>query len=282
MIPSPVTESLPSSNWTSLLWNVQTRVHNETGYWGPVDAIHQFCEPHYQTSPYLCEFYNTLSSFVFLGLAVYIWKNFPQFAQQDVYIRVALVWLAIISMGSILFHGTMRYSFQLMDEFPMVGFMATLLCGKVSLWKHYARLGQALVVLSCVFLLYIYVVLGLYEIFLHGFTLLVVVDVIAGVTQTFHARYKTIQIHALAFGLFTILTGRFAWEMENRLCHSTPSVWPLHSVWHLFGCWSAWTALVFTFVSRMPPNARLDGDWVPALGLAKADASIQIRSSKRD
>jgi dihydroceramidase len=259
---------------------VPTRVHNETGYWGPVDAIHQFCEPHYQTSPYLCEFYNTLSSFIFIGLAVYVWMYFPQMAQQDIYVRIALLWLALISVGSILFHGTMRYSFQLLDEFPMVGFMATLLCGKVSLWKHYAVLGQVFVVVSCVWLLYVYVVQAAYEIFLHGFTLLCVVDVIVGLLQPFHPRYKKIQMHALVVGLIAILSGRVAWETENRLCHVTPSVWPLHSVWHMLGCWSAWTQLVFTFLSRLPASETLHDEWLPGLWLSKADATQPL--AKRD
>ena len=34
--------------------------------WGKIDAAHIFCEPKYATSPYFAEFYNAISSFVYV------------------------------------------------------------------------------------------------------------------------------------------------------------------------------------------------------------------------
>ena len=42
-----------------------------TGYWGKATAVHQFCEPKYATSPYVAEFYNSISSFLYVFAACY-------------------------------------------------------------------------------------------------------------------------------------------------------------------------------------------------------------------
>ena len=86
---------------SSSLWQIQTRVHNETGYWGPVDANHQFCEPHYVTTHYLAEPYNAISSFIYIIVAYAAFRR----TKGAAWIQVMCLWLAVIGVGSFLFHG---------------------------------------------------------------------------------------------------------------------------------------------------------------------------------
>ena len=40
------------------------------GYWGPVDALHTFCEPKYVTHPKAAEFYNSIGSLIYCVAAL--------------------------------------------------------------------------------------------------------------------------------------------------------------------------------------------------------------------
>ena len=96
------------------LLQIPTQVHNITGFWGPVDAVHQFCEPHYATSFYVCEFFNGLSSIVFVLTAWHCYRTLPSNDKSSDmnYIRSLCGWLGLIGIGSIAFHSTMRRASQ--------------------------------------------------------------------------------------------------------------------------------------------------------------------------
>ena len=152
-------------------WQIPTRVHNATGFWGPVDAVHQFCEPHYATTYYAAEFYNGLSSIVFVLTAWQCYRTLPDSSSTSsstdiMWIRGLCGWLALIGVGSILFHLTMRRTSQFLDEGPMIFFMANSIMAKVH--KHpytqrYANTCRVVVALGSVALLWVYAILELYE-----------------------------------------------------------------------------------------------------------------------
>ena len=246
-----------SSEWTWPINNM-AHTHNVTGFWGPVEANHAFCEPHYAVSPYIAEFFNSTSSLIFMLVALFI--NFP----TDPFIQVSRVWLLAIGLGSMLFHGTMRYEMQLADEIPMVGFVTTLMIAKISMphpWLiGYIGLANALVIFVALALIGIYVIWDEYEIFIHGFTLLVIVDSILNVAvwqNKASTKWEKLQTRSHMVGFFAILLGRVAWESEHYFCVSYPSVWPLHVVWHLLSCTSAYGSMTSTYVMRAKENAKM-------------------------
>lgn len=226
------------------LLQIPTRVHNQTGFWGPVDAVHQFCEPHYRTTYYSCEFFNSLSSIIFVLTAWHCYRTLPQSNNPDMmWIRCLCAWLGMIGVGSILFHMTMRRASQFLDEGPMIFFMATSIMGKVH--KHpftqrYANVYRLLVAIGSLVLLWIYAVLEAYEIFVHGFTGLIAFEVVGGVY--FYSRGEG--YHAIA-ALVSIIIARMFWETEQRLCEKYPNIWPLHVVFHLVACRSSYHWLQF-------------------------------------
>ena len=81
-----------------------------TGYWGKATAVHQFCEPKYAMSPYVAEFYNSLSSFIYVFTACYALSK-PA-ARNDPLILFTGVSIAVIGLGSVAFHGTMLFEFE--------------------------------------------------------------------------------------------------------------------------------------------------------------------------
>lgn len=208
---------------------INKRVHNATGFWGPVDAVHQFCEAHYSTTHYLAECYNAISSLWYIYLAYHLLFSQKQESSKAWILPALAGWLGMIGIGSFLFHGTMRRSMQLLDEGPMMGSIATALWWKLGLhpWsRNRAVLWRSLMVALNVGIVLFYVWVGSYELFVHGFTGMACFDAVLSYSL------KLGKKHLLNQCVATILFARIFWEMENMWCDVYPRVWMAHIVWH--------------------------------------------------
>jgi dihydroceramidase len=270
-----------ATTFTSLLFSpVTDKTQNITGYWGTVDTTTTFCEPHYSWSPYFAEFVNAWSSLIYVVVGSYVMRKFanddddktttaqPSFFMG--YLPMAGLWLVAIGLGSFLFHGTMRYSMQLLDELPMVGLMWSVIMHKATSKQHagihkYGTLIQIFISLQAVTWVTAYLYLELYEVFLHGFTAMVFTDAIlayllqsaAGPSSSSKlvvALKQKVNRHAVAY----ILVGKAVWELENHLCPSMPSIWPMHTIWHLFSAASAYHTCYFGHLCQLTTDEELD------------------------
>lgn len=90
-----------------------------SGFWDEVTATIDWCEENYVVSHYVAEAANTISNSGFILLAGY---TFYSALKNKLEKRFALVSLGfgIVGIGSWLFHMTLKYEFQLLDELPMV------------------------------------------------------------------------------------------------------------------------------------------------------------------
>jgi len=94
---------------------------HDTGFWGKVDAIQDWCEPNYVVTIYVAEFFNTISTapMILLSIAgIYYTLKIAKLNEM----RYVMCFMSLIAtgIGSMLFHGTLRYHFQLLDELPMM------------------------------------------------------------------------------------------------------------------------------------------------------------------
>ncbi|CDK24408.1 unnamed protein product [Kuraishia capsulata CBS 1993] len=96
-----------------------TPYHGEEGYWGPVTATIDWCEENYVISRYFAEFVNSITNLSFFFLAGYHLYSAVKNKHGVLYIFIA-IGMAFVGFGSWLFHMTLRYEFQLMDELPMI------------------------------------------------------------------------------------------------------------------------------------------------------------------
>jgi hypothetical protein len=87
-----------------------------------------WCEKNYVVSQYIAEYWNTLSG-IAIGISALYWRVTSNiWVYKGLYttnvIRksfVSVFWyLIIVSLGTMLFHGTLLYKYQLMDELPML------------------------------------------------------------------------------------------------------------------------------------------------------------------
>jgi len=85
-------------------------------YWGPATSTMNFCEMDYYLSPYIAEFINTFSNLSYLYLAGFgLW-----YTPGDLVVRWSYVLSSVVGIGSILFHASMKYEMQLVDELSML------------------------------------------------------------------------------------------------------------------------------------------------------------------
>lgn len=89
-----------------------------SGYWGAPTSSIDFCEANYSHSFYVAEFFNSLSSssMVIAG-ALGLWLHFKS---AETRLRLAFVLLAVVGIGSIVFHATLHFEHQMLDELPML------------------------------------------------------------------------------------------------------------------------------------------------------------------
>ena len=93
---------------------------NMTGYWGPITASVDWCEDNYVVTHYIAEFANTVSSLPMVLVSLYaLWWGL-RYGRGNFYFVAACVSSACVGLGSMLFHGTLTKTGQVLDEVPML------------------------------------------------------------------------------------------------------------------------------------------------------------------
>ena len=97
-------------------------VDNE-GYFGKGTSEIDWCENNYVHTRYIAEFANSTTSLIYCLLAVFSYIESMEQLSKDpgaIKFQLLLVSLWSVGIGSTLFHGTLLYWAQLLDELPMV------------------------------------------------------------------------------------------------------------------------------------------------------------------
>lgn len=85
------------------------------GYWGPRTASVDWCEPNYVYTPYIAEFFNTLSSLAIVGSGVFGLSSYGRYSYHRRFFFPSAL-MVLIGLGSVAFHGTLQYWGQALDE----------------------------------------------------------------------------------------------------------------------------------------------------------------------
>ena len=213
------------------------------GIWGPHDSLHTFCEDSYAVSTLAAEPFNAFGSFCYTTIGL---VNLVRLKRLGLPLswRATCGWwsLVIVGVGSSLFHTTMRYHMELLDEIPMLILVA---CGSLQasdihpLGKRWRWRGLALIDVVLVgglsAVMVVYLVTRIFGLFITGFTVGTVFLLGLHVLGDWGPAYSFLGTRASV----RIILARVAWELENHLCQTHPYLWPLHNVWHLGSCLAA-------------------------------------------
>ncbi|KAF1837209.1 alkaline ceramidase-like protein [Decorospora gaudefroyi] len=91
----------------------------QDGWFSPVTATLDWCEENYVVTQYSAEIINTLTNVLFMYLAVKGIRNCLKNGHDTVFL-VAFIGYLLVGTGSFLFHATLKYPMQLVDELSMI------------------------------------------------------------------------------------------------------------------------------------------------------------------
>ncbi|KAJ8116732.1 hypothetical protein OPT61_g1908 [Boeremia exigua] len=98
----------------------------QDGYWGPVTSTLDWCEENYVVTTYAAEIVNTLTNLLFMYLASKGIQNCLKYGHDTVFL-VTFIGYVLVGTGSFLFHATLKYPMQLVDELSMI-YTTCLMC----------------------------------------------------------------------------------------------------------------------------------------------------------
>ncbi|KAJ2762456.1 hypothetical protein IWQ56_005038 [Coemansia nantahalensis] len=87
------------------------------GVWGDVTSSVDWCEPNYEWTPYIAEFFNSWSSMAMVVLGEACARMNPTGNAAFTLLGRSIT---VVGIGSWLFHATLKYPMQMLDELPML------------------------------------------------------------------------------------------------------------------------------------------------------------------
>lgn len=112
---------MPGIAWHGVLASARVRAPMTTpaeGFWGPPTSTVDWCETNYEHFHHVAELFNSVSSLamVFGGLLALVLHR----RVLERRFLAAFAMLAVVGLGSIGFHATLRFQLQMLDELPML------------------------------------------------------------------------------------------------------------------------------------------------------------------
>jgi dihydroceramidase len=187
-------------------------------YWGQPDSLVSWCEEKYTVTNYVSEFKNTFSNLVYFAI--------PLIFTEKIYKSINFS-IFLMGLGSILFHGTSRYIFQLCDEVPMIFVTSNLI-------NLFGGQGRDLILFTRLCLAG-YILFRMYDIFLFLFTSHILYLLHSAFNLT--SRNKKARNY-LYKSIGCMTSGKILWDIEQNYCDSYDWIYNLHSLWHFLSALS--------------------------------------------
>ncbi|KAE8152131.1 ceramidase [Aspergillus avenaceus] len=99
---------------------------SKAGYWSPVTSTLNWCEEDYYATIYSAEIINTVTNLLFMWLGIKGIRSCRRNGHDSIF-EVAYYGYLLVGTGSFLFHSTLKYPMQLVDELSMI-YTTCLMC----------------------------------------------------------------------------------------------------------------------------------------------------------
>jgi len=229
------------------------------GFWDPISASIDWCEHNYVVSWYIAEFWNCLSSFTIFAIGV-IGLYQSRVRKLETSFEVLNWSIMAVGLGSVLFHGTLTYVGQLLDELPMIWSMLVwwylIMTIEAPSSQKYPRLALSLTIYAVSFSI-LHAYQAFTRVFQLHFLVLTLIEVYYVVSYT--RRYSKIypSVGHLAWVYIGIALVAFVgWLIDQFFCSNLyaldfPSLQirvpnpQLHAIWHALNAYSIYAGMVF-------------------------------------
>ena len=196
-------------------------------------SLVDWCEENYVWSPYIAEWWNTLSSLTLLfeGLFFLIYGTyFTNNISERNLLQVFGGWFIIIGIGSIIFHGTLSVFGQFLDECSITH----LLWYSFSIIYDWKAWWLWIINIIAMFLFFIYPSINAFGLVIQGCIL----------TRLIFHKSKT-DSSSLRFAGFLIAIGIISWILDQFCFQHYVS---LHAIWHI--CISSGTTVAILWFKK--------------------------------
>lgn len=220
------------------------------GFWGPPTSTIDWCEENYVVSTYIAEALNTVTNSVFILLALFATYQAWKQRLEPRFIFASLGFM-LVGVGLWLFHMTLQYHYQLLDELPMI--YATC----IPFWSVFSTFkdgrGQWVVAggisAAAALLTAIYLVLKDPTIHQAAYGAMNVVIILKSISLSREhvddPRAKQVLYRMLGTGVGLFGFGYFLWNLDIHFCsfaRATRRNWGMpygfvlegHGWWHIF------------------------------------------------
>ncbi|KAI8075664.1 hypothetical protein BDF21DRAFT_423415 [Thamnidium elegans] len=232
-------------------------------YWGPVTSTIDWCEENYIVSPYIAEFFNTITNLGFVFFSLFgIYNVFRNNASKK--LIVAYLGVMMVGFGSWFFHMTLQYNMQLLDELPML-YVACIMIWQTFIVDPISTIGIKLPIALAICsgtISYVYIIINDPVFHQVSYALLVFCIVFRAILLVGRVpnEYNTYEKPRLQLLLWLAALGfilSFAiWNIDNIYCVSlkswrstvstlTGSVSELHGWWHIGTALGVYYFIVF-------------------------------------
>ena len=242
---------------------------DEMGFWGTPTSTLDWCEANYENVYFIAEFWNTVSNLGMIIPPVYgIYHCYRQGLENKFIVNYAL--LLLTGIGSWMFHMTLKYEMQLLDELPMVWGASYMLhtlyeihmCTK----KGTARVGIVIAAYSSILTIsYLIFPNPIYYEVMYG--ILILANIILGMRRSY---IDGGQVTGILFfgGLLLYAIGFVFWNIDNHFCSFLSSfreniranndllavilpLTQLHAWWHLLAGYAGYIHIIVCIQHRL-------------------------------
>ncbi|KAI0244440.1 hypothetical protein L0F63_002239 [Massospora cicadina] len=251
------------------------------GFWGAVTSSVDWCESNYDFTFYVAELFNTLSSLAMVVVGEFgVRKNHATSWKHWMSFRL----ISLVGFGSVLFHMTLKYHSQMLDELPMVWTSALVL--SLCLEMHFRELPRWVAPSLLAFTLLASVATSLstgpsqVALFRTAFALLEMASVILGALHYHQLPHGSPMRRLTQFGSLVSLLAFSCWLADVKRCPELsrlPINPQLHAIWHVLisvGIYQGVLYCVYLHQARfdaLPPVVNYEWGVIPYLtrGYAK-------------
>jgi len=234
-------------------------VLNQPGFWGSRTSAVDWCEPNYTHSYFIAEFYNTVTNFPAIILSLNSMYLTYKYGYSSRFFLVNAM-VAMVGIGSSMFHGTLLWTGQIADELPMVYAVLALLYSIIEMESKdkpvYKYSGT---ILSSFALIFTGVYLYLPDFFI--FFLVAFIGCVLVLIYNLHLIYIKNETSQRQKIFIVAATGcyiggwAFFWVPEVLFC-STLQSFNFHALWHVTSTFGAFFMVLVSIYQRETSRGR--------------------------